>query len=180
MLSKTLQASLPTSHIDTCETKLGMEIDILLNWCPEGLRHWAKEKKCKFKRYVLYVLMKPDFFGIKNFDGSPLHRDCKTMVASRKAINRLRAIWVRIRRWIVFAALLSTSALRASNSAIWPALKKILVLPICKINLKEKKRREKKPSNYPWPKCVLGSTNFDYLNVRVEYISIAILSEKNI
>lgn len=46
-------------------------------------------------------------------------------------MNRFWAWWVRIRLWIFLAAVLSTSALLASSSAIWPALKNTFVLPIC-------------------------------------------------
>lgn len=74
-------------------------------------------------------------FGL--FNDLPLHKDCTTMLAFRIAINRFRAWWVLTRRWMVFAALLRTSALLASNSAIWPALKNTFVLPIWRLHVQQ-------------------------------------------
>lgn len=50
--------------------------------------------------------------------------------AFRKLTNSFRIRCVFIRLWISRAALANTSALRASNSAIWPALKNTFVFPI--------------------------------------------------
>lgn len=61
----------------------------------------------------------------------PLTKDCKQTDALRSIRNCSRATWVRNWLWTPLAAAFRTSVLLASNSAIWPALRNTLVLPIC-------------------------------------------------
>jgi len=61
----------------------------------------------------------------------PLTKDCKQTDVSRSTRNCSRATWVRYWLWTPLAALFRISVLLASSSAIWPALRNTLVLPIC-------------------------------------------------
>jgi len=63
--------------------------------------------------------------------GVPRKLDCKLIAARRNSMNSFRAIWVRVCLWMILAAFPRTSDLLASNSAIWPALRKTFVFPIC-------------------------------------------------
>jgi len=62
----------------------------------------------------------------------PLHADWICIADRRSVIKLLRDKYDRTFLWIMLADLPKTSLLRASNSAIWPALRNTLVLPICK------------------------------------------------
>lgn len=88
---------------------------------------WEKKKDKRDTQCLIIVRKKLIEFP----RGILLHNVCIKMAVVRKARKCWREIWVLIFLWIVLAALLSFSALRASNSAIWPALKKTLVFPIC-------------------------------------------------
>lgn len=67
---------------------------------------------------------------VNYMENRPLHIAWTHTDAFLKERNFFRMICVRIFPWIVFAAALRTSVLLASNSAIWPALRKTFVFPI--------------------------------------------------
>lgn len=61
----------------------------------------------------------------------PLHADWICITDWRSKTKLLRAKYERIFLWIMLADLPKTSLLWESSSAIWPALRKTFVLPIC-------------------------------------------------
>lgn len=67
----------------------------------------------------------------------PLQHDCREIAATRCEIKSRRARNVRRWPWICFAAESKTSARRASKIPIWPALRKTLVFPNCKREVKD-------------------------------------------
>lgn len=95
-----------------------------------------KLKKNKIKmEHDITLFLNDKVQRFEQFKTIPRQWDCIWMEALRNEMNSLRAMYVRICRWIVLAAFPSTSALLASNSAIWPTLRKTFALPICQFTL---------------------------------------------
>jgi hypothetical protein len=68
-------------------------------------------------------------------DRVPLRKDCSCVADLLRTTNCFLAIYVHICLCIILAALPNTSALRASKSAICPALRNTFVFPIWKSSI---------------------------------------------
>lgn len=129
---------------------------VRLQDCEWICENYERKRTCNLNRMKVYLNWKASYFSAhrdtphlstktyrKAFCPShntektknwPLQIDCRN---TEDFCNAIYVFWLKrvlACFWITVAELLSSFALRASNSAIWPALRNIFVSPICKIS----------------------------------------------